>query len=223
MSAAASLREAMGDIGRDYEKRRGVRVRFNFGGSGALQAQIARGAPVDVFISAAPRNMDVLQGQNLLLPGTRRDIAANSLVLVVPLGSTLNLRRFLDVASPRVSRVALGGPSVPAGERAQEVFEKLGVWPQVLAKAVRGRDVREALFQVESGNVDAGVVYATDAASTRRVRVVATAPASFHRPIRYPAAVMRATKSPAQARDFVRFLASASSRATLRRLRFRLP
>lgn len=212
----------MGSIGRDYEKRSGVRVRFNFGGSGALQAQIERGAPVDAFISAAPRNMDVLQRKNLLLSDTRRDIAANSLVLVVPRDSTLGLRRFRDVAQPRVARVALGGPSVPAGERAQEVFEKLGVWPQVLAKAVRGRDVREALFQVESGNVQAGVVYATDAATSNRVRVVATAPASFHRPIRYPAAVVRASRNPSQARDFVRFLSSAPARATLRRLRFRL-
>ena len=214
----------MGSIGRDDEKRRGVRGRFNFGGSGALQAQIERGAPVDAFISAAPRNMDVLQRRNLLLllNDTRRDIAANSLVLIVPRGSTLNLRRFRDVAEARVSHVALGGASVPAGERAREVFEKLGVWPQVLAKAVRGREVREALFQVESGNVQAGVVYATDAATSNRVRVVATAPATLHRPIRYPAAVVRASRNSSQARDSVRFLSSAPARATLRSLRFRL-
>lgn len=224
VSAAASFRDVLARIAGKYlQRRRDVRLRFNFGSSGALQRQIEAGAPVDVFIAAADRNMDELAARRLIEPGTRRVLAGNRLVLIVPARSRLPIRSFRDVAQGFVGRVAVGAPSVPAGQRAQEVFERLGLWPRVRAKAVRGRDVREVLAQVALGNVEAGVVYATDAASSQQVRVVSVAPASMHKPIRYPVAVVSGSRNAVEARALTAFLSGAESRAILRRARFVVP
>ncbi len=221
VSAAASFKDALTDIGGKYlQQHPNIRLHFNFGSSGTLQRQIEAGAPVDVFIAAADKNMDELAARGLIEKGTRRVLAGNTLVLIVPLGSRLPIRSFKDVAQGLVAHVAVGGPSVPAGMRAQEVFTRLGIWPRVQAKAVRGRDVREALAQVELGNVEAGVVYATDAASSRRVRVVAVAPASMHKPIRYPVAVVAGSSHANEARALSAYLTGAQARAVLRRYKF---
>jgi molybdate transport system substrate-binding protein len=221
VSAAASLKDAMTEIARQYSKKQpNVRVRLNFGSSGTLQRQIEQGAPVDVFISAADKNMDELAARKLIDGKTRRVLASNTLVLIVPKNSKLAIRRFKDVASESVTNVAVGGPTVPAGMRAQEVFSKLGIWSQVQGKAVRGKDVREVLTQVEMGNVEAGVVYRTDAAVSDKVRVVAVAPANMHKPIRYPVAVVNESKKRRQANDFLRYLTSAPAKTVLRKYRF---
>lgn len=221
VSAAASLKDALGDIEREYLKARpGARLRFNFGSSGTLQRQIEAGAPVDVFIAASAKNMDALAKRGLIEKSTRRVLAGNALVLIVPLKSRAPIRGFNDVAKEVVSRVAVGGPGVPAGERAQEVFESLGVWPGVPAKAVRARDVREALAQVEAGNVEAGVVYRTDALSSRRVRVVAVAAPGGHKPIVYPVAVVSRSPSAGEARALVDFLTGARGKEALKRRGF---
>lgn len=221
VSAAASTQNALTQIGRDYTRAHPqTKVSFNFGSSGALQAQIEAGAPVDVFVSAADKQMNALQKQQLIIAATRRSIAGNTLVLIVPSDSKLPIARFKDVTQSAVAHVAIGGPSVPAGQRAQEVFSKLGVWPRVLAKAVRGKDVRAVLTQVEAGNVEAGVVYGSDARISSKVRVVSVAPASFHAPIRYPVAVVASSKNSVQARDFARYLSSARAKLVLRRFGF---
>lgn len=221
VSSAASLKGAMKIIAKDYEDaRRGVKVKFNFGSSGALQKQIEQGAPVDVFISAADKNMNELAAKNRIDVPSRGVLASNRLVLIVPRDSKLAIHSFKDVASQSVRHVAVGGPSVPAGLRAQEVFTKLGIWPSVQAKAVRGKDVREVLTQVELGNVEAGVVYRTDALSSNRVRIVATAPISFHKPIRYPFAVLSDSRNKTTARDFTNYLQSAKAKAVLKKLKF---
>lgn len=230
VSAAASLKDAMTQIARDYKKTApDVALRFNLGSSGALQKQIEQGAPVDVFVSAADKNIDELAAQKLVEKNSIRVIARNRLVLVVPISSTRSvatkgqkpISRFGDLARDDVRHVAIGAPqSVPAGKYAQQVLTKIGIWPKVLPKAIRAKDVREALAQVELGNVDAGIVYGSDAATSSKVRVVAVAPESFHKPIRYSAAVVADSKNPVAARLFARFLSSAKAKAVFGKLKF---
>ncbi|HEX8271254.1 MAG TPA: molybdate ABC transporter substrate-binding protein [Longimicrobiaceae bacterium] len=224
LSAAASLREAVAELAGRYEAAHpGTTVRVNLGASGALRQQIEQGARVDVFVSAAEGPMDALAERGLVDPATRANLAGNSLVVVVPRGSTA-VGDFRDLASPRVGRVALGAPaSVPAGEYALEALRALGTAAAVEAKAVYAQNVRQVLAYVESGNVDAGIVYATDAAASTRVAVAAAAPPGSHRPIVYPLAVVRATAHPREARALAEFLRGPEARGVLRRRGFLPP
>jgi molybdate transport system substrate-binding protein len=219
VSAAASLREVVTELGEGFEKAHpGVEVRANFGASGALRQQIEHGAPVDVFLSAAEGPMDELERAGLIEPRTRRPVAGNELVLVVPASGDSPARSFADLARPEVRRVALGAPaSVPAGDYADQVLRALGIADAVRAKAVYAQSVRQVLAYVESGNVDAGVVYRTDARVSRRVRAAAAAPAGSHAPITYSAAVVARTERPEAAQAFVGFLLGGQGRAALSR------
>ncbi len=211
----------LSSLGRDFQnKRRGVSIRFNFAGSGTLRSQIEAGAPVDLFIPADDANMDALARQNLIETASRRVLAGNRLVLVVPLDSRLNIKSFRDLNRSDVARVALGAPGVPAGDRAREVLSRLGIKGHVERKAVRGKDVREVLAQVETGNVDAGVVYRTDAVGSARVRIVAMAPQDFHKPIRYPAALVSDAANRSLALEFLAFLQSNTARAKFKKAGF---
>jgi molybdate transport system substrate-binding protein len=207
-----------------YEKRHpNMKLIYNFGGSGMLLLQIEQGAPVDVFISAAPAQMDTLEKKGLLLAGTRVNLAENRMVLIVPSNST-NVTGFADLAQPNVRVIALGEPvSVPAGHYAQQVLEHLHIYQQVRPKVVLAKDVRQVLAYVETGDADAGIVYATDARITSRVRVVAEAPADSHDPVIYPGAVIRRGANPAEAREFLSFLAGAEARAVLVKYGFTVP
>ena len=225
VSAAASLREALGELEARYEAAHpDTDVRLNFGASGALARQIEQGAPVDVFISAADRPMDDLQARGLVDPRSRRVLAGNELVLVVPAAdSSSRVRGFEDLANPAVRRVALGAPaSVPAGDYAEQVLRALGVLEAVKGKTVYAQNVRQVLSYVELGNVDAGVVYRTDAAVSPRVRVAAAAPPGSHRPITYPLAVTARPAGPDAARAFAAFLLGPDGREVLRRRGFRV-
>lgn len=203
VSAAASMKDALGEINARYGE---ATVSLNLGASGALQRQIEQGAPVDVFVSAATKNMDELAAAELVDRATRRNVAANRLVLVVPLLRS-KVNSFSDLNKATVKRFAMGAPdSVPAGKYAEEVLTSLKIYKTVSAKAVLGKDVREVLTQVELGNVDAGIVYATDARTSRQVRIAATAPTKLHLPILYPAAVVSDSKNKAAATAYVRFL-----------------
>lgn len=224
VSAAASTKDVLTQLAAGFQSSApDAKVNFNFGSSGTLRAQIEAGAPVDVFIAADDANMDALQKAGAIFLKTRVVLARNRLVLVVPSDSRLKIRSFRDLQRPDVIHVAIGAPEVPAGARAQEVFEHLGLWPKVQAKAVRGKDVREVLAQVEAGNVEAGVVYATDAATTRRVRVVAIAPDSLHKPIRYPAAVLKTSRNPALSGRFLAYVSSQKARARWKAAGFLVP
>jgi molybdate transport system substrate-binding protein len=196
-------------------------VRFNFASSGTLQQQIERGAPVDVFISAADKQMNALAAKNLIVPSTRRVLAHNELVLIVPRTSRVTVKSFSDLSNPLVRRVAIGAPaSVPAGQYAEQMLRKLGLWNSVRPKAVQGKDVREVLTQVALGNVDAGLVYRTDAATTPQVRIVKSAPRGSHRPINYPMALVTSTRNGETARAFLRFLQTQRAKAVLKRRGF---
>lgn len=208
VSAAASLTDAMKELGGMYEKEHGnTKLVFNFGSSGALQQAIENGGAADVFISAAQKQMNALDEKKLLADGTRADLLINDVVLITAKDSKLNLPDFKAVLDPAVAHIALGEPKgVPVGQYSEEVFTKLGILDQVKTRAVYGSDVRQVLAWVETGDADCGVVYATDAAISDKVKVAAVAPADTHKPIVYPAAVLKDSKNEMAAKEFLAFL-----------------
>ena len=221
VSVAVSLQDAMKDIGLAYRDRHpNMAIAYNFGSSGSLQQQIEQGAPVDVFISAAPKQMNALQAKDLLLPDTRQDILKNQVVLVTPKNGT-GISNFKELIGKKASKVAIGNPeSVPAGQYGKEVLTSLNLYKSLKPKLVFAKDVRQVLSYVKTGNVDAGVVYATDAKLSDRVRVVATALEDSHSPIIYPVAVLKDSKNPDSAREFVRFLSSEDAKAIFKKYGF---
>lgn len=224
VSAAASLSQAFNEMGAAFEAQQpGTRLRFNFAASDALLAQIARGAPVDVFASADTESMDKADAQQLLVPGTRRPFAANTLVLVTPADSALPLRALADLGRADVKRVALGKPEgVPAGRYAKGALDAAGLWPVVQAKAVYAINVRQALDYVARGEVEAGFVYATDAAVQKdKVKVALTVPTAT--PIAYPVAVVAGSANAEAARRFIDFVTSPAGQAVLARHGFQKP
>jgi molybdate transport system substrate-binding protein len=223
ISAAASLTDAMGEaIGSYKEKAPSVTVTPVYGSSGSLQQQIEQGAPSDIFFSAAPRQMNELENKNLLVPGTRRNMLENKIVLIVPRGRE-GIASFNDAAGGRITQIALGETaSVPVGQYAEQVFTSLGILAEVKAKAVYAKDVRQVLTYVEQGEVDAGVVYATDAAISAGVRVAAAAPEGSHDRVIYPIALVNTGLQPEAARAFLEWLGSAEGGAIFTKYGFAL-
>ncbi len=208
--AAASLSDALKEVGRAYEKETGVKVVYNFGASSLLARQIEAGAPADLFFSADEAKMDDLEKKGLIVAGTRRSRWSNALVIVVAADRSREVGSAQDLARPVVKRVALAEPrTVPAGIYARTYLERLGLWGVVAPKVVPTDNVRGALAAVESGNVDAGMVYKTDAAMSRKVRVVYEVPARESPKISYPMAVVSDTRQPEAARRLLRHLESA--------------
>jgi molybdate transport system substrate-binding protein len=222
VSAAISLKDALNEISHLYETEQPGHpaIHFNFGGSGTLQRQIEQGAPVDVFISASPKEMDALESKGLLLGATRRNLVGNSVVLIVPKGGS-GISSFQDLTKPAARVIAIGEPkTVPAGEYAQEILTHLGVYDQLKSRLVLAKDVRQVLTYVETGNADAGIVYATDAKHSSKVSVVATAPADSHSPVIYPAAMIMGSSNPQDAKAFLDFLVGAKAQAVFQKLGF---
>lgn len=220
--AAASMTDAIKEIGAEYEKAHpDVKLMYSFGSSGALQTQIEQGAPADVFISAAQKQMNALDEKGLIDKSTRKDLLENKVVLIVPKDSDLKLNSFADAAGDKVSKIALGEPkAVPVGQYSEEIFKNLGVLDAVKAKAVYGSDVRQVLGWVETGEVDCGVVYATDAAISDKVKVLMEAPADSHKPVIYPAAMIASSKNPEIAKDFLAYLSGDQAKAILTKYGF---
>lgn len=225
VAAAISLKESLTEIARAYQAETGRDVRLTFGASGQLMAQIKAGAPVDVFIPAAPRQLDDLQKAGLIDPATRRDVAANALVLIVPSRSTSELKDFAGLVDPAIKRVAIGEPrTVPAGQYAKDVLSKLGLEPKLAGRLIYGANVRQVLDYVERGEVTAGIVYATDAREAgANVRIIATADGGWHEPIRYPAAVVKASRRSGDATMFLTYLSGEKAQAVLRNSGFLSP
>ncbi|MFB0920730.1 MAG: molybdate ABC transporter substrate-binding protein [Oscillospiraceae bacterium] len=215
IAAAASLKNAMTEIQALYLKEKpNSKLSFNFAASGTLQTQIEQGASVDVFFSAASSNMNSLKTEGLLVDSTVKNLLGNDVVLIVPKDSKLTIDSFKDVTGSSVKTIGIGEPaSVPAGKYAQDVFTYYGVWDQVKAKAVFGTPVTQILTWVETGNVDCGVVYSTDAAASTKVKVITTALDESHTPIVYPAAVIKSSTHTVAAKDFVNFLSSSAAKA----------
>lgn len=216
ISAAASLKDALTDVKALYLKEKPhTTLTINFAGSGTLQKQIEQGADVDLFFSAATSNMDTLKKKGLLIDSTVRNVLGNKLVLVVPADSKVAVNSGFSVVAtdPSIKKVALGEPkTVPAGKYAENVFTYLNIMDQVKAKVVYAQDVKQVLNWVETGNVDAGVVYLTDAKISTKVNTIATASEASHTPIVYPAALIKTTNNYTASRDFLNFLTSAKAK-----------
>lgn len=208
VAAAASLQNAMEDLQNLYQAAHpNVTLTFTFGSSGTLQQQIEQGAPVDVFMSAALKQMQALEDGGLILADTKKELLENEIVLILPKNSNLEIASFEDILKAPV--IALGEPSsVPVGQYSEEVFTYLGILDEVMEKVTYGKDVTEVLTWVATGNADAGVVYATDAKSNDSVKVVAGAPAGSTSKVLYPVAVIKDTKVAEEAKAFVEYLAS---------------
>ena len=223
ISAAMSLKSAFEKIGEHAAAASGgTRPAFNFGASGDLLAQIRGGAPADVFAAAAMKDMDVLDAEGSLLPGTRIDFAANEIVLIVPAATNIGVSSFADLAKPAVTRIAMVNPKTgPAGRYAEEVFASAGITDLVRPKLVFAENVRQVLDYVARGEVDAGIVYATDAMTRPEdVTVVAAAPAGSHKPVVYPIAVIKGSTHPEAAKAFLAAVRSEDGRAILARYGF---
>ncbi len=222
VSAAISLKNAFEEIGRLFEAKQGAKVTFNFGASGDLMKQIAGGAPVDVFASAAQKDMDDADKQGLLVSATRADIAANSIVLIVPAGAKTSPKSFEGLVAADMKKIAIGNPkTVPAGRYAEEVFNYYKLLPAIKDRCVFTENVRQVLDYVARGEVDAGVVYATDAAArTKETKIVAVAPETSHKPAIYPIAVVKGATSETLAKAFISLVLSPEGRKILQKYGF---
>lgn len=224
VSAAVSLKNAFTDIGKLFEVAHpGVKVSFNFGASGDLAKQIVGGAPVAVFASAAQKDMDEVEKAGLLLPGSRADFTGNGVVLVQPRQTRLKLSGFSDLAKPEVKKIAIGNPkTVPAGRYAMEVLTHFKLADSLKDKLVLAENVRQVLDYVARGEVDAGLVYQTDAkARSQEVQVVAPAPADSHKPVVYPIAIIKSAANEVLAKDFIALVLSAQGQEVLQKYGFK--
>lgn len=224
VSAAASLTDAFKALAPAFEAAHpGTTLRFNFAASGVLLQQIAQGAPVDVFASADQATVDRGVAQKLIDADSRKDFAANTVVLITPAGGAPALKSLADLGLPAVRRIAVGKTaSVPVGRYTQQALESAGLWAPLQPKLVQADSVRQVLDYVARGEVEAGFVYRTDAALMRdKVAVVLTA--GGHAPVTYPAAVVADSRAKPQARAFVDFLLTPPAQQVLARHGFGQP
>jgi molybdate transport system substrate-binding protein len=235
--AAASMTESMNQIAELYKKAApDVTIVYNFDSSGTLKTQIQAGADCDIFISAGQRQMDQIdiaagpsvntEKLDFVLPGSRFNIVSNQVVLIVPKGrNPKGIDNFADAATDKVSLVALGNSDVPVGQYSQEIYTTLGLWDKLnaMSKITFASNVKEVLVQVAANAVDCGVVYGTDAATSDGVEVAASAPEGSHRPIVYPAAILKRVKDEAAAKSFVEFLKGEESTTVFKTIGFAIP
>jgi molybdate transport system substrate-binding protein len=222
IAAAASLQKPLEDITPLYRHANpSQKINYNFAASGALQQQIEQGAPVDIFISAATKQIKALQEKGLLASATTKDLLTNQLVLIAPKKMLVSLTSFQQLVQPEVKRISIGEPrSVPAGQYATEVLQNLGILDQVKSKFVLGGNVKSVMTAVEIGDVDAGIVYTTDAQGSGKVTVVAAADEKLHSPIRYPIAVLKSSKSLEASKQYIEFLQSDAAKLVFKKYGF---
>ncbi len=221
--AAASLTNAMQDLGKAYTEKTGVKVVFSFASSSAVARQIEAGAPADLFISADAEWMDYLQQRSLIDVATRKDILSNRLVLIAPADSNVQLKIApgfaLAAALGTDGRLSTGDPDfVPAGRYARSALSNLGVWNDVTDRLLRAENVRTALAFVARGEAPLGIVYLSDVGVEKKVRIVDTFPASSHLPIVYPAAIVKGARPGAAA--FYAFIRAPEARAVFEKYGF---
>jgi molybdate transport system substrate-binding protein len=224
VSAAASLTNALKEVAGAFEKTHpGTRIVCNFAASGVLLQQMAKGAPVDVFAAADQKTMNQAQEKKLIVPGTRKNFVSNRLVLIAPVDSKLSWSGLKDLTGPAVKRVAVGNPAtVPAGRYAKEALVQAGLWESLSPKFILAESVRQVLDYVRRGEVDAGLVYSTDAAiATGKVKVIETV--TELDPILYPMAVTAATDKKTLAQSWVDFVLSPPAQEIFGRFGFGKP
>ncbi len=211
ISAAASLQDVATELKDTYRKQHpGVEITYNFGASGTLQKQIEEGAPVDLFISAGKKQMDSLMDKGLIVDKSRVNLISNELVLIT--GKDRKISGFDGLTGPEAKKLSIGTPeTVPAGSYAKEALTALKIWDKIQPKLVMAKDVRQVLTYVETGNVDAGLVYRSDAMAGKNIKIVAAAPADSHKPIVYPMAIIKSSKHQKETEDFAAFLQNAAA------------
>lgn len=207
--AAASLTDSLKEIAGIYEKDSGDKIVFNFGASSTLARQIEEGAPADIFFSADEAKMNGLDAKGLIDDSTRKSRLGNTLVVVIAADSAQSVHSANDLTNASVGKIALADPkAVPAGVYAKAWLNKEQLWLAVKPKVVPTENVRAALAAVESGNVDAGVVYKTDAGISKKVKIAYEVPTNDAPNISYPMAVVKASTQPAAAKKFLEYLNS---------------
>jgi molybdate transport system substrate-binding protein len=217
--AAASTTDALNEIRDSFRDKHRVTIRTNYAATPTLAQQIVNGAAADVFVSASSKWVETLANQNLV--AERRDMLGNELVLIVPIGTTKRLEKLEGLLEDEVKHVALGDPeSVPAGIYAKQALTKLDLWERLKSKVVSGADVRQALSFVETGAAEAGIVYATDAAVSKRVEITARIDPGLSDPIRYPVILLRNGADNPTARQFYDYLASEEASTVFRKFGF---
>lgn len=224
VSAAASLQDVLEAIAPQFQATHAdIDVEFNFASSGALQRQIEQGAPADVFFSAASRNMDELAERGEIAPASRQDVVSNRLVLIAPATTALEIADIAQLETAEIERFAVGDfRSTPAGQYAEQVLTHAGLLEALRPTFVFGHNVRSSLAAVASGNAEVGIVYATDAALSHGVKVLAIAPADSHDPIAYPIAAIAGSPNPEAAQTFIDFLATDAARRSFANFGFDL-
>jgi molybdate transport system substrate-binding protein len=221
VSAAASLTDVLKEITTAYQSKSRHKVNFTFGPSSTLSRQIEEGAPADMFFSADLAQMDNLEKNGRLEPGTRKNLLSNQLVIIVPADSKLLIASPKDLLKSEVKRIALAEPSsVPVGIYGSKYLEGEGLWDKVKPKIVPVLDVRATLASVESGNVEAGFVYKTDAAVSKKVKVAYEVPIDRGPKITYPVAIIKESRKKEAARDFLNFILSPTGRDSFRKFGF---
>lgn len=225
VSAAASLKDVLGEIKTLYEKDNpNVKIVYNFGASGNLRNQIEQGANVDIFISAAVNHMNELEKQGFVKKEDRKNLVENDLVLIKSKNNVINNQNFEVLLDENVKKIAMGEPKgVPAGQYALQVCEKLNLWDKIKDKIVFASDVRSVLAYVETENVDLGMVYKTDAFISDKVDVIATAPKNSHEPILYPLAIVNKQNVKKESKSFFEYLLSDDSKDIFRKYGFEIP
>ena len=221
ISAAASLKNCIQDLSAMYTRKNPqVTITANFGASGALQQQIEQGAPADVFFSAGIKQMNALKEKGMMIDSSVKNILENKVVLITPKNAAA-LDFFEDLAKSSVKKIGVGEPkSVPVGQYTEQIFQNLGLTDKVASKLIFAKDVREVLSWVETGNVDAGVVYETDAKISKDVTICSTAPEGSHKKVIYPIGVVKTSKHAAEAQKFVDFLFSDAAKEVFARYGF---
>ncbi|ANC78349.1 molybdate ABC transporter substrate-binding protein [Fictibacillus phosphorivorans] len=220
ISAAASLQDVLNKLATQYENEHpNISITYNFGGSGALQQQISNGAPVDLFFSAAEDKFDLLVEEGFIEKNKGTDLVGNELVLVVGKDQAQNIRAFEDL--PKIKKMAIGTPeTVPAGKYAVETLERSNLLKEVEQQIVYAKDVRQVLTYVETGNVDAGIVYKTDAMISSKVKIAAVAKYNTHSPIIYPVGIIKGTSHKKEAEKFYNYLQKEESLKTFEKFGF---
>jgi molybdate transport system substrate-binding protein len=224
VSAAISLKNAFEEIGKLYAvANKNTIIHFNFGASGDLMTQIKGGAPVDVFASAALKDMDDLDNAGFVVKDTRRNIVTNSVVLIVPSNSKITLASFEDLKKAEIKKIAVGNPkTVPIGRYSDETFQYYKISDMIQEKLIFAENVRQVLDYVARGEVDAGVVYSTDAMVKQQdVKIIVTAPEVSHKPIIYPIAIVHGTKNEKLAKSFIAIVTSSEGRKILSKYGFK--
>jgi molybdate transport system substrate-binding protein len=222
ISAAASLNEALVEIKKNFENENPqIKLLYNIGGSGALKQQILQGAPVDLFLSAAHDPFNELTQEGLIDKQTQVDLLGNQLVLVTNKENPANINEFSDLKHHQINKIAIGIPqSVPAGKYAKQTLENLGLWETLEPLIIQTKDVRQALTYVETGNVDAGIVYMTDVYVSDKVKVVATADEQTHDSIIYPAGIIKSSANKEEAELFLSYLQGKTAKTIFKKYGF---